>query len=133
MGGPGGAHVDRERPLLACPWGFAVRQPLQDLHAKLGSLHHCALLDGSSCGIGKAYIQQYREDLDVLFGIEHRIRRGAEQQFNKLAKSNLKTAVDEARDIEGAQFRNFRSKRQVWSSSLLMVYCRLSSTKKKDQ
>ena len=54
----------------------------------------------------KAYIEQYREDIDVFFGIEHRIKgEEAEQQFNHVAKKNLKRAVSEARETK-------RSKRQ---------------------
>ena len=60
---------------------------------------NCALSTGSSFGTENAYIERYTGNVDVFFGIEHRMKgEEAEKQFNKLAKSNLKIAVDEARD-----------------------------------
>ena len=48
------------------------------------------------------YIEQYRKNIDVFFGIEHGMKgEEAERQFNKLAKSSLKIAVD-TRDTEGS-------------------------------
>ena len=49
----------------------------------------------------KAYIEQYMEDFDAVYWNEHRMTgEEVEEQFNKLAKSNMKIAVDEARDTE---------------------------------
>ena len=54
-------------------------------------------------GTEKAYIEQYRKNIDVFIGIEHGMKsEEAEQQFNKLAKSSLKKAVDDTRDTEGS-------------------------------
>ena len=61
------------------------------------------MLNGSSLGTEKAYIEQYRKNIDVFFGSEHGMKgEEAEQQFNKLAKSSLKIAVDDTRDTEGS-------------------------------
>ena len=48
----------------------------------------------------EAYIEQYREDSDVFFGIHRMKGEEAEQHFNKLAKKSQKMAVDVARDTE---------------------------------
>ena len=62
---------------------------------------NCALSTGSSFGTENAYIERYTGNVDVFFGIEHRMKgEEAEKQFNKLANSSLKIAVDEARDTE---------------------------------
>ena len=63
---------------------------------------NCAMLAGSSCGTEKAYIEQYREDSDVFLENEHRMKGEEAEPQNKLARINLKIAVDEARDTEGS-------------------------------
>ena len=57
------------------------------------------------------YVEKCREDIDVLFGNEHRMKgEVVDEQFNKLAKINLLIAVDEPRDTE-VTGKNTRSTR----------------------
>ena len=48
------------------------------------------MLNGSSFEIEKAYIEQYRGNNDVSFGIEKRMKgQEAEQQFNEFGEEQL--------------------------------------------
>ena len=45
------------------------------------------MFQGISFRTQKAYIEQYRENIDVFFGIEHRMKRKEmEEQFNEESK-----------------------------------------------
>ena len=92
---------------------------------------NCAPLIGSCFSTEKVHINLHIEDFDVFFGDQHRMKgEGAEQQFNKLARSVLKIAeVNDARNSEGRTGRA----RQEGSSSLLMELYRPLSTKSKEQ
>ena len=70
---------------------------------------------------------------DVFFGIEHRMNGEEGQQFNELAKSNLKIAVDEARDTEECTEQEDKKHTSGGSSSLLMEPCRPWSAKTQEQ
>ena len=73
----------------------------------------CAMLNGSSLVTEKAYIEQYKKNINVFIGIEHGMKgEEAEQQFNRLAKSSLKIAVDDTRDT-GREHRASRQEAYV--------------------
>ena len=61
----------------------------------------CALLHGSGWSTDKKYMRRYKGTFDILFGIEHRLRKEEmEEQFNKEAKEGLRFAASAARITE---------------------------------